>query len=270
MMDQTRLAQAFRERHRSGGLILPNCWDAASARIFQAAGFDAVATTSAGVAWSRGVRDGEGLGREDMMREVAAIARATTLPLNADVEAGYGPSQADAAETARATWAAGAVGLNFEDVDYAAPRVLMTIPDQQTRIAAIRAAAPEVVINARTDVFLLGLGDSEAERIDMAVERGRAWLAAGADVVFLPGAIDPVVVARLAQGIGGPISLMAGPDAPPASILFAAGACRISTGPYPMLAVLERLKTLADGLAKDWKVMSPAGDGLASIGAVFG
>ena len=215
MMDQTRLAQAFRERHRSGGLILPNCWDAASARIFQAAGFDAVATTSAGVAWSRGVRDGEGLGREDMMREVAAIARATTLPFNADVEAGYGPSQADAAETARATWAAGAVGLNFEDVDYAAPRVLMTIPDQQARIAAIRAATPEVVINARTDVFLLGLGDSEAERIDMA-------------------------------------------------------ACRISTGPYPRLAVLERLKTLADGLAKDWKVMSPAGDGLASIGAVFG
>jgi len=116
----------------------------------------------------------------------------------------------------------------------------------------------------------VGLGAREAERIDLAVERGRAWLAAGADVVFLPGAIDPVVVARLAQGIGGPISLMAGPDAPPASILFAAGACRISTGPYPMLAVLERLKTLADGLAKDWKVMSPAGDGLASIGAVFG
>lgn len=270
MTDQTRRAEAFREHHRRGGLILPNCWDAASARVFQTAGFDAVATTSAGVAWARGARDGEGLDREAMMREIATIARAVDLPLNADVEAGYGPGVEDAAETARQVWATGAVGVNFEDADYAAPGELISVADQQARIAAIREAAPGLTINARTDVFLLGLGDDEAQRIEMAVERGRAWLEAGADVVFLPGATDPAVVRALADGIGGPISLMAGPDAPSAKTLFEAGACRISTGPYPMLAVLDRLKTLADGLAQDWAVMKPAGDGLSKIGPVFG
>jgi 2-methylisocitrate lyase-like PEP mutase family enzyme len=270
MTDQTRRAQVFRELHRQGGLILPNAWDAASARVFQTAGFPAVATTSAGVAWARGERDGEGLGRAEMIREIAAIARAIDLPLNADVEAGYGPTPADAAETARQVWAAGAVGVNFEDADYASPGALISISDQQARIAAMRDAAPEMVINARTDVFLLGLGDSEAVRVGMAIERGRAWLAAGADVVFLPGVTDPAVVARLADGVGGPISVMAGPDAPPATALFAAGACRISTGPYPMLAILAHLKTLADRLAADWSAMSPAGDGLTKIDVVFG
>lgn len=270
MTSQTRRAERFRNQHHKGDLILPNCWDAASARVFQSAGFGAVATTSAGVAWARGARDGEGMDREAMMREIAAIARSIDLPLNADVEAGYGAGANDAAETARQAWAAGAVGINFEDADYAAPGELTTVSAQQARIAAIREAVPDLVINARTDVFLLGVGDDEDHRIHLAIERGRAWLDAGADVIFLPGTTDPVVVRRLADGIRGPISLMAGTDAPPAKTLFEAGACRISTGPYPMLAVLERLKTLADGLADDWAVMKPAGDGLTRIGAVFG
>lgn len=270
MNDQTRRAQIFRDLHRQGGLILPNAWDAASARVFQTAGFPAVATTSAGVAWARGARDGECLTRAEMIREIAAIARAIELPLTADVEAGYGPAAVDAAETASQAWAAGAVGVNFEDADYAAPGALISVSDQQARIAAMRDAAPEIVINARTDVFLLGMGDSDATRVEMAIERGRAWLEAGADVVFLPGVTDPAVVKLMADGVGGPISLMAGPDAPPATALFAAGACRISTGPYPMRAVLERLKGLADGLAEDWSAMSPAGDGLTKISLVFG
>ncbi|MGO4410544.1 MULTISPECIES: isocitrate lyase/PEP mutase family protein [unclassified Brevundimonas] len=270
MTDQTTHAAAFRDMHRRGGLILPNAWDAASARVFETAGFAAVGTTSAGVAWARGARDGEGLDREAMMREVAAMVRAVGVPVTADVEAGYGPAAKDAAETGRAAWAAGAVGVNFEDADYATPGALTPVEAQAARLAALRAAAPELVINARTDVFLMKLGDSDDERVEMAVERGRAWLAAGADVVFLPGVTDPTLVRRLADGIGGPISLMAGPETPPAKTLFEAGACRVSVGPYPMLAVLDRLKTLADGLAADWSVMRPAGDGLSRIGAVFG
>ena len=269
MTDQVSRAQHFKALHENG-FILPNGWDAASARVFQSAGFDAVATTSAGVAWARGARDGEGLSREEMMSGIAVVARAVDLPVNADIEAGYGQSDGDAAETARAAWEAGAVGVNIEDANYDAPGALKPIARQQDRIAAMRSAAPQLVINARTDVFLLGLGDDENDRIDRAVERGRAWLAAGADVVFLPGVTDPFVVRRLAQAIAGPISLMAGPDAAPAAALFEAGACRISTGPYPMLAMLDRLKTLADGLARDWKAMSPSGDGLAKIGSVFG
>lgn len=270
MTDQARCAAAFRDLHDRGGLILPNCWDAASARVFASAGFSAIATTSAGVAWARGARDGEGLVRDDMVREIAAVVRAVDLPVTADMEAGYGPNVADAAETARAVWAVGAVGVNFEDADYRTPGRLAEVVSHQARIAAMRDAVPELVINARTDVFLMKLGDSDDERVEMAVERGRAWLAAGADVVFLPGVTDPELVRRLADGIGGRISLMAGPEAPPAKTLFEAGACRVSVGPYPMLAVLDRLKTLADGLAADWSVMRPAGDGLSRIGAVFG
>lgn len=270
MTDPTARAAAFRDLHRKGGLILPNAWDAASARVFESAGFSAIGTTSAGVAWARGARDGEGMDRAAMMREVAAIVRAVGVPVTADVEAGYGPSAQDAAETGRAVWEAGAAGVNFEDADYTAPGALTPVADQAGRLAALRAAAPDLVINARTDVFLLKLGDSDDQRVEMAVERGRAWLDAGADLVFLPGVTDPALVRRLAEGIGGPISLMAGPEAPPARALFEAGACRVSVGPYPMLAVLERLKTLADGLAVDWSVMRPAGDGLSRIGAVFG
>ena len=270
MTDQSRRAAAFRDLHRQGGLILPNCWDAASARVFASSGFPAVATTSAGVAWARGGRDGEDMDRAAMINEIAVIARAIDLPLNADVEAGYGPLPADAAETGRMGWEAGAVGVNFEDADYAEPGALADIDAQQQRIAALREAAPELVINARTDVYLLGVGEDDEARAETAIARGRAWLAAGADVVFLPGATDPALVRRLADGIGGPISLMAGPTAPPARALFEAGACRVSTGPYPMLAVLDRLKTLSDGLADDWSAMQPAGDGLSKIGAVFG
>lgn len=270
MTEQTRRAADFRDLHHQGGLILPNCWDAASARVFASAGFSAIATTSAGVAWARGARDGEGLGRDDMVREIAAVARAVDLPVTADMEAGYGPGVADAAETARAVWAVGAVGVNFEDADYQTPGRLAEVAQQQARIAAMREVAPDLVINARTDVFLLKLGDSDDQRVEMAVERGRAWLEAGADAVFLPGVTDPALVRRMTDGIGGPISLMAGPEAPPARTLFEAGACRVSVGPYPMLAVLDRLKTLADGLAADWSVMRPAGDGLSRIDAVFG
>lgn len=270
MTDQMNRAAAFRDMHHRGGLILPNAWDAASARVFETAGFGGVGTTSAGVAWARGARDGEGLDRAAMMREVAAIARAVAVPVTADVEAGYGPGAEDAAETGRAAWAAGAVGVKFEDADHAAPGALTPLAAQAERLAALRAAAPHLVINARTDVFLLKLGDSDDQRIAMAAERGRAWLEAGADVVFVPGVTDPSLVRRLAQGIGGPISLMADAEAPSAAALFEAGACRVSVGPYPMLAVLERLKTLADGLAADWSVMRLAGDGLSRIGAVFG
>jgi 2-methylisocitrate lyase-like PEP mutase family enzyme len=269
MTETTRRAAAFRDLHARGGFVLPNCWDAASARVFVGAGFPAVATSSAAVAWARGADDGEGLDREAMAREIAVVARAVQAPVNADMEAGYGPSAADAADTARAAWEAGAVGINFEDADYRNPGALIDIGAQQARIAVIRAATPDLVINARTDVFLLGLGEDEAARLDMAVERGRAWLAAGADVVFLPGATDPDLVRRLAQGIGGPISLMAGPGAPPAARLFEAGACRVSTGPYPMLAVLDRLATLAEGLADDWGAMSRSGDP-ARLQPVFG
>ena len=248
-----RQANAFRDLNLAGGLLLPNAWDAASARVLELAGFPAIATASAAIAFARGFADGERIGRDRMLAEVALIARRVAVPVSADIEAGYGPTTADIEATVEGVIAAGAVGINLEDGQPdgdAEP--LFPLADASNRVGAARAVADRhglaLTINARTDVFLLGLGGSDAERLAIAVERGRAFLAAGADVIFVPGLLDPTVVRQVVDGIGGPVSLLAGPGAPPAAELFAAGACRISVGPHLMLSTLGHLRTVADGV----------------------
>ena len=113
--DLASRAARFKALNDAGGLRLPNAWDAASARLFQAAGFPAIGTTSAGIAYRRGMLDAEVITRDDMMREIAAIAAAVDVPVTADIEAGYGPSPLDVAATVEATLDAGAVGINLED-----------------------------------------------------------------------------------------------------------------------------------------------------------
>jgi len=105
--DQKSLALRFRDLNRKGGLLLPNAWDAASACVFEKAGFPAIGTTSAGIAYSRGWRDGQQMERAAMVREIAVIANAVRVPVTADIEAGYGPRPADVAETLRAPWRPG-------------------------------------------------------------------------------------------------------------------------------------------------------------------
>jgi 2-methylisocitrate lyase-like PEP mutase family enzyme len=251
----SRAAQ-FKALNEAGGLRLPNAWDGASARLFQAAGFSAVGTTSAGIAYARGMLDAEVISRDDMMREIAAIAAAVDVPVTADIEAGYGPSPADVAATVDATLDAGAVGINLEDnmnrpadATAADASPLFTIDQQSARIAAARAAAERrgiaLVINARTDPFLMGLGANDEERLAMSIERGRAYLRAGADLVFIPVMVDPAHVRRAADAIGGPISVMALPGAPSADAWFAAGAARVSLGPLAMMAALGVIRDVA-------------------------
>lgn len=241
--------QKFLDLTRAGRLLLPNAWDAVSARIFEDAGFPAIGTTSAGIAYTRGRPDAQRIGRDAMIHEIASIAAAVDVPVTADIEAGYGPAAADVAKTVEAVLDAGAVGVNLEDNAHGAtPEPLFGIAEQNARIAAARSAAERrgvsLVINARTDTFLSGLGADLDERIAMTIERGRAYLSAGADLVFVPGAIDPAVLAQLADAIG-PISVMALPGAASADALFAAGARRVSLGPIAMLATLGVLREIA-------------------------
>jgi 2-methylisocitrate lyase-like PEP mutase family enzyme len=245
--DHAARAARFRDLNLAGRLLLPNAWDAASARVFEAAGFSAVGTTSAGIANARGLPDGERIGRDAMVREIASIVRAVDRPVTADIEAGYGHAPGDVAATVNAVLDVGAVGVNLEDNAHrsdAAP--LYSIAEQAARIRAARDVADErrihLVINARTDSFLLGLD----ERIEMTIERGRAYLQAGADLVFVPGLIDPEVVRHVTGAITGPISLMAMPGAPAARVLFDAGASRISLGNCAMLATLGALRAIAN------------------------
>ncbi|MBB5780416.1 isocitrate lyase/PEP mutase family protein [Nonomuraea jabiensis] len=227
-MTPTTVTQAarFRDLHEGTVLVLPNAWDAASAALIEAAGAQAIATTSAGVSWANGAPDAEGLGRERMVAAVSAVVAAVTVPVTADIEGGYG----DVAGTVRAVIEAGAVGVNLEDSPGLDGAPLLPPADQARRIAAARAAADaagvELFVNARTDVYLAGVpGDRLAE----VEERARVYAEAGADGLFVPGLLDLAAIARLAGGPL-PLNVMAGPGAPPVERLAAAGVARVSVG----------------------------------------
>ena len=266
----------FRELNSRGRLLLPNAWDAASARVFELAGFSAIGTTSGGIATARGIQDGEQIGRDTMVAEIAAIIRAVEVPVSADIEAGYGRTPADVADTVDAVLAAGAVGLNIEDRAYeTGATTLFEVADQEARIAAARAAAVRrgisMVINARTDTFLLGLGESMEDRVEMTIARGRAYLASGADLVFVPGLVDVAVVRRVAQALKGRLSLMALPGAAPADTFFTAGARRVSLGNVAMLATLGALREMAADVKETgaWTSMERTFFGFAEADALF-
>ena len=224
--EQAQRASAFAELHKPGQpLLLPNAWDVASAVAIAGAGAKAIATTSAGVAWSLGVRDGAGLGGAGLGAEraaavIARIVAALDVPVSADIEAGY----EGVAATVTAVIEAGAVGVNIEDRRDGSG--LYETAEQAGRLAAARAAARGMPfwINARTDVFLGGSG-----RVDDALERSAAYAAAGADSLFVPGLVDLAGIAELAKGPL-PVAVMVWPGAPSVAELAAAGAVRISLG----------------------------------------
>ncbi|MET8646287.1 isocitrate lyase/phosphoenolpyruvate mutase family protein [Streptomyces sp. NPDC004675] len=223
-------ALAFRALHVPGRpLVLPNAWDTPSARIVEEAGAAAVATTSAGLAWELSAADGDRLTRADALAAVARIADAVAVPVSADIETGYADDPEGVGDTIREVLAAGAVGVNIEDGLYGPGAPLRPVDEQVERIAAARAAADAagvpVFVNARVDTYLRGAGG-----LGDTLERAAAFLAAGADGVFVPGAVDPVTVKALAEGIEGPLNVLVGPGAPSVAELAALGVARISAG----------------------------------------
>ena len=249
-MDQRAKAKRFLELHTSGRLlVLPNAWDAGSARIFEHAGFQALGSTSAGVALSLGRPDGERVSRAEMLEAVRRIAGAVAIPVTADLEAGYGPTVGDAVETARGAIAAGAVGMNFEDST--SDDRLVDAAAQVERIRAIKklAEAEKIafVLNARTDVFLLQIGEP-AGRFDEAVRRANAYRQAGADCLFVPGVTDADTIGRLVRAIKGPLNVLTGRGTPPTAELERLGVARVSIGGGPMRATLTLTRRIAEEL----------------------
>lgn len=216
----------FRSLHDTAApLALANAWDVASARVVEAAGAAAIATTSAGVAWSLGLPDGDALGRDEALAVVARIARAVAVPVTADIEGGYGDDAAGVAQTVAAVAEAGAAGVNIEDG--ARPPAELA-----ARLAAARKAADEaggLFLNARIDTYLFGLGDPET-RLAETLSRARRYVEAGADGVFVPGTADPAVIAALAEALPVPLNVMAGPGTPSVPDLAALGVARVSLG----------------------------------------
>ena len=230
---QARRAAIFAGLHRSGApLLLANAWDVASAVTIVNAGAKAIATTSAGVAWSLGVPDAADLGADRAAAVIERITAAVDVPVSADIEAGYGPAPDAVVATMTAVIQAGAVGVNLEDRTGRDAALLFEPAEQAERLAAARAAADRLAIpvwiNARTDVFLAAVGPAE-DRLQATLERAAAYAAAGADSLFVPGLLDLDAIAELAAGPL-PVAVMVWAGAPTVSELVSAGAVRISLG----------------------------------------
>lgn len=238
---QNAKTDAFRAMHREL-LLLPNAWDAASARVLQHAGFGALATTSAGIAFSLGFPDGQRISRQQMLEVVARIAAAVEVPVTADVEAGYGDRPEDAARTARDVLAAGAVGMNLEDATGDPQRPLLDLGLQVERVKAVREVS--IVLNARTDVYLLEIGAPET-RYDETLRRLAAFRDAGADCVFVPGLRDAETIRRLVKDLECPVNILAGPGSQPVPELQKLGVARVSIGSSAMRATLGLLRRIA-------------------------
>jgi 2-methylisocitrate lyase-like PEP mutase family enzyme len=237
MGNQAAKADKLRQRHLGPKiLVLPNAWDAASARIFEDTGFPAIATTSAGVAFALGYPDGQFIPRDEMLAAVKKIASSVQVPVTADLEAGY----EDVAKTAMSAIEAGAVGLNIEDMNHADGGLLST-SQQVEKIKTVRRVGESLgvrlVINARTDQYLAEIGEP-ATRFERACERLRAYIDAGADCVFAPGVTDEATIARLVTTLNFPLNVLAQPASPPVARLEELGVARVSVGAGIMRAAM--------------------------------
>ena len=228
-----------RLHHADRPLIVLNAWDAGSAAVAERVGANCVGTTSAGVAAALGYQDGERIPRALMLAAVERIAAATTLPVTADLEGGYGATPEQVAETIRLALEIGVAGFNLEDSFPAERRAaggppLRTIAEQVERLRAAREACeslgvPDAVINARVDVFVREIGEPE-RRLDLALERAAAYVAAGASCLFPITLKDRDTIRAFVAGVSAPVNILYLPGVPPLGELAALGVRRVSLG----------------------------------------
>lgn len=252
--------------------MLPNAWDAASARVIENAGAEAIATTSAGMAWSLGEPDGERLAVQDLLAACARICRSVTVPVSVDIERGYGRDAKDTGELVGALLQMGVVGINIEDGMQRGTRTLSPSGELAERIACARAVAQHhdvaLFINARIDTYV---ADVLAEtRLEETLRRAFAYIDAGADGVFVPGLSDLEEIAHLAHQLPVPLNVYAGYTGAPAAVqLRELGVRRISLGCGPMQSVLAHLARIAsealsegryDTMGSDMLTVSKAND----------
>jgi 2-methylisocitrate lyase-like PEP mutase family enzyme len=223
-MTAVEKAEELRRLHTAPELlVLVNVWDAISATVVES------------LAGCHGFPDGQAMPLDLMMTAIERIAAAVALPVTADLEAGYG----DAATTVRRAIQAGAVGGNLEDEMRPLGEVVAAV---SAAVSAAEAEGVPFVLNARTDAFLKAGDRDPALVLADAIERGRAFLEAGADCVFVPGRLDIATVRRLVEGIGERrVSLIGLPGTPPQSELAAAGVARLSFGPWSQRVALTAL-----------------------------
>jgi 2-methylisocitrate lyase-like PEP mutase family enzyme len=245
-------AERLRKLHHGPRILaLPNAWDVVSARILEELGYPAIATSSAAVAFSLGYPDGQRISRHEMLDAVSRITRAVGVPVTADLESGYGKTPEEIADFTEAMLAAGAAGLNFEDVTGDDESTHVELGLQVRKIRTIRdtsaALGVPVVINARTDIYLMPIGP-QATRFERTVERLRAYREAGADCLFVPGLCDRDTIAKLVKTMDAPLNILASEGCPSLDELEKMGVARVSAGSSAMRAALGAFQRVA----KDW------------------
>ena len=241
MTSQQNAVDLFRRLHREGLLLLPNAWDAGSARLIESRGAKAIATTSAGVAWSHGYADGDRLPVRLLLATVVGVAGAVEVPVTVDVEGGYSSDPAEVGETVGAVISAGAAGINIEDGGDS-PDLLCAKIESIRRTASARSA--DLFVNARTDVYLRGLAPAGG-RVAETLARAARYRAAGADGIFVPGIYDPAEIAAVAKASPLPVNVMAWPGLPRPDELEKLGVRRLSAGAGIASAVVAKTASLA-------------------------
>jgi 2-methylisocitrate lyase-like PEP mutase family enzyme len=252
-VDQPAQARAFRALHQQPGIfVMPNAWDAGSARLLAAAGFAALGSTSAGIAFSMGWPDGDArMTRELMLERVQAIAAAVPVPVSADLESGYGATPDEVGQTIHLAWQAGVVGANLEDATGQPARPLFDLPEAAERLRAARAAAdvlcPDFTLTARIDSFLV----DAPQPLDDALRRAEAYRAAGADCIFVPGLRDEATLRTLVEAIGLPLTVVMGLTGSPLTVprLQELGVRRVSIGGSLARAACGLIRRAAEEMA---------------------
>jgi 2-methylisocitrate lyase-like PEP mutase family enzyme len=242
-------AEAFRRLHEGGVLIVPNAWDAGSARLIESLGARAIATTSAGVAWAHACADGDLLPVGLLVATVAEIARAIRVPLSVDVEGGYASDPQDVALNVSRLMDAGAVGINIED-GASAPELLCAKLDEVRRAA--RKCGVALFVNVRTDVYLRGLAP-QGRRVEETLARAARYRDAGADGLFVPGVVDRAEIRTISSGAGLPLNVLVRPGLPDAAELGALGVRRLSAGSDVAEAALGRIAAVVSAFLRDGK-----------------
>lgn len=248
-MTSSSHADLFHDLHADGILVLTNAWDVASAVIAQDAGAKAVATTSAAVAWAYGLPDGNQMSAGPVTDLAGRIVQAVDVPVSVDFEGGFAEDLDDLAGNIRDLVATGVVGINLEDTT---PAAIRPVEEQAARIVAVRAAAEEagvrLFINARTDIYLWGIGEEDG-RFDETVRRSAAYLEAGASGIFVPGVADLAVVERLVTAIEAPVNMLVGSGSPTVKELAEVGVRRVSAGSAAASAAYGQYRRAVEELA---------------------
>jgi 2-methylisocitrate lyase-like PEP mutase family enzyme len=266
-MNGTRIFRDLHSDHNKA-LVLPNVWDAGGARIVESLGAKAVATTSAGVAWSKGYPDGNLMPARLLLHLAGEIVRAVKVPVSIDFEAGYADKPSAVVENLKPIVAAGISGINIED-GTDEPSVLAK------KIAAIKkmvsSEGVDIFVNARTDVYLQDLV-ADGEKVKETLNRAKTYQEAGADGLFVPGLTDTLDIAKITKGTGLPVNLMASSELPKADDLAKLNVRRLSAGTAIAQIAYKHLARLAENFLKegDCAVFGEESMGYSELQDLFG